>query len=298
MEQKNNSGQNGTRFFALLYTFIFLTILFLTGVSSASAGEKIYGDRASLGDGHVHTYIQYNDDGSPSAIGVQFSKSTLSNLPSGSDGNYCWDKNGNGQFEVKEHECLITHERILFLPKHNQNIPFKWVLLNWNPEGHPPPGVYDLPHFDIHFYTMDYLKRNSIRMGPCAEEMMDCDDLKKALTPVPPKFLPEEYISIGEAVAVPRMGMHLLNPRSPELLKPPENKKFTHTYFYGAYDGHITFFEPMITLAYFQSEPDVCIATKQPSEFETSGYYPTKYCIKFSPKTSQYTVSLEGMVKH
>ena len=298
MEQKNNSGQNGTRFFALLYTFIFLTILFLTGVSSASAGEKIYGDRTSLGDGHVHTYIQYNDDGSPSAIGVQFSKSTLSDLPQGSDANYCWDKNGNGQIEVEEHECLITHERILFLPEHNQNIPFKWVLLNWNPEGHPPPGVYDLPHFDIHFYTMDHLKRNHIRMGPCAVEMMNCDDLKKALTPVPPQFMPEEYISIGEAVAVPRMGMHLLNPRSPELLKPPENKKFTHTYFYGAYDGHITFFEPMVTLAFFQSEPDVCIATKQPSEFETSGYYPTEYCMKFNPKTSQYTVSLEGMVKH
>jgi hypothetical protein len=26
------------------------------------------------------------------------------------------------------------------------------VGLNWNPHGHIPPGVYDLPHFDFHFY--------------------------------------------------------------------------------------------------------------------------------------------------
>ena len=32
------------------------------------------------------------------------------------------------------------------------DIPFKWVLLNWTPHGHIPPGVYDTPHFDVHFY--------------------------------------------------------------------------------------------------------------------------------------------------
>jgi hypothetical protein len=24
--------------------------------------------------------------------------------------------------------------------------------INWNPMVHIPPGVYDLPHFDVHFY--------------------------------------------------------------------------------------------------------------------------------------------------
>ena len=26
------------------------------------------------------------------------------------------------------------------------DIPFKWVLFNWNLHGHVPPGVYDLAH--------------------------------------------------------------------------------------------------------------------------------------------------------
>lgn len=297
MEPRNCSNHPSSRWAAPLGALFSIVIVGCAGLTAAPPDNTVYGDRTSLGDGHVQTYIERNADGSPSAIGIEFPRSTLSNLPHGSDANNCWDKNGNGQFDVEEHECLITHERILFLPKHNRNIPFKWVLLNWNPEGHPPPGVYDLPHFDIHFYIMDYLKRNHIRMGPCAVEMMDCDDLKKALTPVQPQFMPKEYISIGEAVAVPRMGNHLLNPRSPELLKPPENKKFTHTFFYGAYDGHIIFFEPMITLAFFQSKPDVCILTKQPSEFETSGYYPTKYCMRYEGSSGIYTVSLQGFVK-
>ena len=31
-------------------------------------------------------------------------------------------------------------------------MPLKWALLNWNPHGHIPPGIYDRPHFDVHFY--------------------------------------------------------------------------------------------------------------------------------------------------
>jgi len=38
---------------------------------------------------------------------------------------------------------------------------FKFVELDWNPGGHEPAGVYDTPHFDFHFYTIDVAQRNA-----------------------------------------------------------------------------------------------------------------------------------------
>jgi hypothetical protein len=282
----------------LLGVFSFLVVLSFVAVPSASAGETIYGDRVSLGDGHVQTYIQYNEDGSPSAIGIEFTESMLTNLPHGSGAHSCWDKNKDDHIDIDGGECIPGHERVLFMPKHAKNIPFSWVLLEWNSGGHPPPGIYDVPHFDFHFYIMDYLKRNRIRMGPCAPEMIDCDDLKKALVPLPSQFLPKDYVSFGEDVAVPRMGMHLLDPNSPELLEPPKKKDFTHNLIFGTYDGHITFVEPMVALAFLQSKPDICSPINQPAEYEHRGYYPTKYCIRFNSKSSQYTVALEDLMQH
>ena len=31
---------------------------------------------------------------------------------------------------------------------------FQFVQFDWNPKGHEPEGVYTLPHFDFHFYTV------------------------------------------------------------------------------------------------------------------------------------------------
>lgn len=300
MEQRNCSNYPSSRWAAPLGAFFSIVIAGCAGLATAPGDNKVYGDRTSLGDGHVQTYIERNADGSPSAIGLEFPASMLSNLPrQPSDANYCWDKNGDGNISIEANECLATHERILFLPR-NEDTPFKWVLLNWNPLGHPPPGIYNVPHFDMHFYLMEYLERNYIRMGPCAPEMVNCEDLKKALVPVPPQFMPADYISMGEQVVAPRMGNHLLDPNSPELLpRPPKGKgkAFTHTFIHGAYDGHIIFYEPMITVAYLQSHPKTCVPIKQPSAHESSGYYPTEYCMRYERSSGNYTVSLEGFEK-
>lgn len=68
------------------------------------------------------------------------------------------------------------------------------------------------------------------------------------------------------------------------------------TDIFGAYDGKITFFEPMITQSYFESKPNACFGIKQPAAFSESGYYPTAYCIRHNSYRKEYTVTLESFV--
>jgi hypothetical protein len=111
---------------------------------------------------------------------------------------------------------------------------------------------------------------------------------------VPTKYVHPDHISVGATVS--GMGDHLIDKATPELAR--ENPKpLTHTWVYGTYDGHITFYEPMITRAYLLSRPNGCHPIKRPKAWERAGNYPTVYCIRYSGEHKSYTISLEGMVR-
>jgi hypothetical protein len=40
------------------------------------------------------------------------------------------------------------------LPKEAYNTAFNHIVMSWNPIGHQPEGVYDVPHFDVAFSTI------------------------------------------------------------------------------------------------------------------------------------------------
>jgi hypothetical protein len=101
-----------------------------------------------------------------------------------------------------------------------------------------------------------------------------------------------DHVDVG--AAVPDMGNHLIDSKSPELVT--AGRAFTHTFIFGAYDGQVTFYEPMITLAFLESRPDACVPIKQAQAWETEGYYPTTYCIRYLADDERYTVSLEDFV--
>ena len=64
--------------------------------------------------------------------------------------------------------------------------------------------------------------------------------------PVPAGYVHADHIDVG--AAVPDMGNHLIDfevARAGRRGSP----EFTHTFIFGAYDGQVTFYEPMITLA-------------------------------------------------
>lgn len=267
--------------------------LALTVCVSAAHAETLLGESGEMGNGTVQTFADMNADGSPRAIGLTIAAGLLDNLPAQrNQTGRCFDLDGNGSFSGDE--CEGDYELRLDMPEAVRSRPdiiFEWVGFNWNPLGHVPPGVYDLPHFDMHFYTVSEAAIDNVRLGPC-EGYINCEDRERALKPLPAKFAPEGYIDVGAAVG--RMGNHLLDASSPELQKPPG--LFTHTWIYGADDGKLIFWEPMITRAFLLERPDVCILLKQPPTFERTGFYPTSYCMRYLDGDDRYTITMEGFV--
>jgi hypothetical protein len=252
--------------------------------------DRDLGAFSNLGQGTVSSYSEIDDDGNPTAIGITFSAESLNNLPSGSDGHHCFDKNNDGAMD-KHDECLHGHEFVIPLPDsvtRNSDIPFKWVLLNWNPEGHIPPEIYDLPHFDIHFVIEPIENIYSIESGPCGPEFVRCDQFEIARKPLPSNYMHADFQDV-EAV-VPAMGNHLVDLTSPEF----QGEVFTHTWIYGVYDARITFYEEMVTREYLLSKVQQCTEIKTPPAVGLEGYYPTLSCIRYRGNSDEYTVSMEG----
>lgn len=246
-----------------------------------------YGDSLSLGNGRIYAYQTTTADGKPYALGIAFTKSTLSNLPTeASDGLNCWDTNGDNTIQLDDTECSSGHQRTLFF---DTNLtPFKFITVNWEPNGHVPVGIYNVPHFDFHFYMMDYIARNQIAVGPCFG-MINCAHIERGIVPVPSPYIHPDFFDTK--LVFPRMGNHWVDATSPEFNK----EKFSHTLIFGSYEGHITFVEPMVSLEYLLTGPKQCSPIKQPALYENASYYPTQYCIRFQPGGREtYTISLEG----
>lgn len=257
-----------------------------------------YGRPLSLGDGTLRTYTQ-RTRGIPLAMGVTFPASALQNLPAPvSDAKHCFDKGGDDRIDLHK-EGAVGHERVLDLPprfRRTVDTPFEWSLTNWNPEGHIPLGVYNVPHFDFRFYIQPLTERNQIRPGPCPV-LTNCDDYARAKLPVPQRYYPPDFRDV-DAVE-PAMGNHLIDPTAPEF----HGRPFTHTWIYGTYDGEITFYEAMITKKWFDDQRsgstdttdttgDRCAPFKQPEAWQRPGWYPTTYCIAYRENRDDYTVAL------
>ncbi|WP_416973827.1 hypothetical protein [Streptomyces sp. 4F14] len=248
-----------------------------------------YGRAVPLGYGVLRSYVQ-RVGALPVAVGVVFPASALSGLPTaGSDGKHCFDKDGDGRTDPHT-ECSVGHENVLDLPAGAG--PFAWELVNWNPQGHIPKGVYDTPHFDFHFYMQPLAERNAIRPGPCAT-LMNCEDYTRAKKPLPARYAPPDFVDV-DAVE-PAMGNHLLDARSQELNGGP----FTHTWIYGTYDGEITFYEAMIAKSWLEElhegrAGDTCTPFRQPRAWRESGWYPTEYCVEYRENRKEYAISLSN----
>ena len=155
---------------------------------------------------------------------------------------------------------------------------FKHVLFDWNHQGHPP--IYSLPHFDFHFYIITKAKRLTIPEG--------IDN-----TPVAAEYIPQDYRSLDNPpFAVSNMGVHWTDSLSSEW----QGEIFTETFFYGFYHGEMYFIEPMITVDYFQTNPNVTLMIKQPQSFQKDGYYPTNYSIEYDAAELVYNIFIKDFV--
>jgi hypothetical protein len=260
---------------------------------STQRAARVLGTPSSLGNGTVASYAELDGSGAPKAIGVVFSAGALDALPTApSDGHRCFDANNDGVIDLAT-ECSTWHERVLPVPSEasrRPDVPFKWALLNWNPQGHIPVGVFDKPHFDVHFYIEPIENIFALQRGTCGAEFLRCDQFALARKPVPRNYVPPNFQDLG--VAAPAMGNHLLDPTTHEFHGEP----FTRHWIYGVYDGRVIFYEEMLARSYMLSKPDACFPIQSPDAVALTGYYPTRSCIRYTPAKDEYTVSMEDFV--
>jgi hypothetical protein len=264
-----------------------------SGEQIGGAGARVPGAMSTLGNGTVHSFAEFDASGAPRVLGIAFSAQALDGLPaSGSDQHHCVDRNRDGIVDAAT-ECLAQYELVLPLPDavaRRADIPFKWVLLNWNPHGHIPPGVYDVPHFDVHFFMESIANAFAIQSGPCGPEFVRCDQFETARKPVPVNYMHPDFKDVQGVV--PAMGNHLIDLTGPEFNKQP----FTRTWIYGVYGGKVTFYEEMVTRSFLLSKPSTCFPIKAPAAVEVTGFYPTVSCLRHDARTAEYTVSMERFV--
>ncbi len=238
-----------------------------TAKTEPAPATRVFGQGSSLGNGMAWTWVEYGAKKVPTAIGFTFTETAMAGLPPEppSPGSETW-------------------EHVLALPTAVKVPPFTHLVLNWNPHGHVPPGVYDVPHFDFHFYMINPARRVKITCKGA--------DTARCMKKPAPEFLSSAYI-LPPGTDMQRMGVHWIDPSAPEF----NHQAFTHTYIYGSYDGQVTFFEPMVAVSYLETKPSMTAPIKLPAKYRKHGYYPTAYSIKYDEARKEYSISFEGLVR-
>jgi hypothetical protein len=241
----------------------------------AAGMHRQYGPPLKVGDGMARAYVVLNAKAgqAPAELGIALDEKALDGLPT--DGMmYGFD---------------------LQLPAQSP-APYRFAELDWNPHGHVPPGVYTVPHFDFHFYMVPKSARDAI--DPANPQFAAQASNLPAGDLVPPF-----YVVPGPpaAVAVPHMGVHWSDVRSPELQgllgNPAGYQPFTKTFIYGSWDGNFTFLEPMVTREYLLTHPDAVSPISVPARHAQSGWYPTSYRVTYDAQAKEYRIGLSGMME-
>lgn len=229
-----------------------------TGAPPApSVGETSNGSTQPLGDGSAISWVKTDASGAPASMGVTFGDAALTGLGD------------------------VASMTVLPLPS-VPNLPFDTVVINWNPQGHPPAGIYTVPHFDVHFYEIDEATRMAI--SPTSPQ---------AKIPVPASLVAAGYVADPGGV-VPEMGLHYLPSFAPEFHGEP----FTATSIYGFWDGHDDFTEAMVARSYLQTHPSYATTLRVPPAYDRSGYLPTSWHLSYDASAKRFTIAMDGFVRH
>ena len=174
--------------------------------------HRQYGTPVHVGNGTVRTYVVLDEKqhGRPLEVGVAMSEKSLEGLPAPMAMPAANDGKGH------DHGSMNMNMYLLDLPAQNPT-QYKFVQFDWNPLGHEPAGVYDLPHFDFHFWTASKEVRESVVPS-------NPNYATQAANIPAPEFRAPFYVDGATAggvtpaeATVPLMGLHWLDVRSPEL---------------------------------------------------------------------------------
>ncbi|MFV8336064.1 hypothetical protein ACNQF7_08255 [Flavobacterium sp. RSP29] len=240
-----------------------------TAKTSAAKLTVFKGPQVALGYGKLRSWISVDSNGYPNEIGIEITPEAFKNL-----------ETNNSKSVPPDGETIV----VPLQSKARELTPFDHIGLNWNPHGHEPAGVFDVPHFDIHFYMISAQEQLAI---PAWSTETDA-----AFNNYPPiGYMPADYFTPpGPATAEPQMGKHWLPINLGAYLP------FSKIMIYGSYNGKFIFVEPMITLDYLLSDVEFSANYPQPQHFEKAGNYPTKYNIYHDAVSGNTYVTLSDFV--
>lgn len=150
---------------------------------------------------------------------------------------------------------LPAKETRVDLPVHAA--PFQLVEIDWHPYGHPPAGVYTVPHFDAHFYVIPKAERNAIAFAAPGS-------VPKARDAI----VPMGYITDG--TVEPQMGMHYVPGSAQEF----HGKPFMATQIWGYNKGHLAFVEAMFSMKFVNAKQSWTQAVARPNDSKTAAGLP------------------------
>jgi hypothetical protein len=161
--------------------------------------------------------------------------------------------------------------------------PFDHVALYWNPHGHDPQGVYNVPHIDVHFFLTP--PEEVDRITAVGRDLERCYRLPAE------SAIPAGYI-LPPATHHRRMGVHWVDANGAEF----RGEAFTASYLLGSYDHQINFLEPMIAYDFLASRPDVTKPVPPPAAFARAGWYPRSWVVRWDDARSEYLVLPDALV--
>jgi hypothetical protein len=264
--------------------------------ASEPVEELRYGTDVPVGHGTARTYVIASGD-RIEEVGVALSDGALHGLPTAGGHHAASGAGtadlvgagtgvGTGDRAGDAHHGREDVEYLLEMPA-GTAAPYRFVELGWNPKGHPPAGVYDEPHFDVHFYTISLEERNAI--DPAREDFRERANRVPQEALVPAGYLPHHVLEGAEpaALTVPRMGMHWVDPSAPEF----NGGSFTATMLHGSWDGRFVFEEPMVSRAFLLERPNSTLLLPH----HPSGVSPRTLRVYWDADTAEYRIALRDL---
>ena len=243
-----------------------ITTVLTAGATVAHSRPATYDGKAvRIGHGTAHTVVRTDANGKLETIGVIFTPGMLDGLPKAA-------KDADSDFPY-----------LLPMPTNGPRTVVDHVVINWESAGHPPPHVYDAPHFDFHFYLVSEADQKNVAFKD-AKDSGDPSQQPAA------GLLPAGYM-VPPGTAVSRMGVHAVNPSASEF----HGRPFTAAFIYGYYNKQQTFLEPMASLTFLKSKPSFSAPVTRPSSYTKPGAYPASYSVKYDAAHDRYEVTLADL---
>lgn len=256
MSDKKNSFAMRTTVAALAIVALALACRDGTG----PATQTFKGADVIVGGGTAHTEAVFEGD-NVTEVSAVFTDGALTNLP----------------------DAPLGTEFRLPMPTGTPATVVNHVGINWNPQGHPPPMVYTVPHFDVHYYFISQAVRAT--MVPSDPTFVTKAAMVPSADQIPPNY-------VGDPQAVPMMGTHYTDASSAEF----HGSAFTNTLVYGYYEAKMIFLEPMMTKAFLETQVTTTKAIPVPGKYPAAGRYPTSYTVSHDATAKEYRVKLTGFV--